>query len=334
MSWQVLLSHFGREFQPQRAEGLGCAGGFSGAIFWRLTTPKGRLCVRRWPRQHPTPDRLREIHAVLIRASDRGCAGIPRPLVTRNGDSFIEHDGHLWELAPWLPGEADYRARPTESRLRAAMRALANFHLAAAPAERVSVEVSPGIAARIERLQSLAGGGLDRLRQDTARRGGHWPALAERGRRLFELFAAAAPGVERRLIHSCSKQTALQPCIRDVWHDHVLFQEDTVTGLIDFGALRTDNVATDIARLLGSLVGDERHGWEVGLAAYGDLRPLSTEERDLVRAFDESAVLMSGLSWVEWVFRDGRAFDARSTVLSRVDENIARLTNLAGRTAS
>lgn len=45
----------------------------------------------------------------------------------------------------------------------------------------------------------------------------------------------------------------LQPCIRDIWHDHVLFDGDRVTGLIDFGAMQIDTPATDIARLVGSL---------------------------------------------------------------------------------
>ncbi len=60
----------------------------------------------------------------------------------------------------------------------------------------------------------------------------------------------------------------LQPCIRDVWHDHVLFVGDDVSGLVDFGAMQPDSVAADIARLLGSLAGDDRQAWTIGLAAY------------------------------------------------------------------
>jgi Ser/Thr protein kinase RdoA (MazF antagonist) len=93
--------------------------------------------------------------------------------------------------------------------------------------------------------------------------------------------------------------------------------------------MRTDSVATDVARLLGSLVHDDAQGWEAGLSAYQEVRPFSAEERDLVRVFDESAVLLSGLSWIEWVFRDGRCFDSPTIVLGRVDENIDRLAKLA-----
>src|SRR5687767_3687844 len=50
----------------QRVQCLDMAGGWSGSLLWRVTTAAGRvLCLRRWPLAHPTPDRLRLIHAVL-----------------------------------------------------------------------------------------------------------------------------------------------------------------------------------------------------------------------------------------------------------------------------
>ena len=38
---------------------------------------------------------------------------------------------------------------------------------------------------------------------------------------------------------------------------------------------------------------------------------------------------MSGLSWLEWVFRDGRRFDSPAIVVERVEENLSRLRILA-----
>jgi hypothetical protein len=38
--------------------------------------------------------------------------------------TFLSHEGHLWELAPWLPGAADYEKSPRVEKLRAAMSAL------------------------------------------------------------------------------------------------------------------------------------------------------------------------------------------------------------------
>jgi homoserine kinase type II len=121
----------------------------------------------------------------------------------------------------------------------------------------------------------------------------------------------------------------IQPCIRDIHREHVLFQDECVSGLIDFGAMRCDSCAGDIARLLGSLAGDDRALWTVGLDAYQHVRPLAEAECRLVNVFDASGVLLSGINWLEWVFIDGRAFENRSAVISRFEEIAARLTVLA-----
>ena len=99
---------------------------------------------------------------------------------------------------------------------------------------------------------------------------------------------------------------SIRPCIRDVHREHVLFQDDRVTGIIDFGSMQPDNVSCDIARLLGSMAGDETELWRLGLTAYERLTPLTDPERLLVKAYDESGVLLSGLNWLKWVFLEDR----------------------------
>src|SRR5690606_11839002 len=128
-------------------EFLGSAGGFSGAQFWRFQSPAGRLCLRRWPVEHPNLERLQFIHAVLAHVHQRGFRLIPVPLPTQSGGTYVQHAGHLWELTPWMPGRADYHNRPALQKLEAALRALAAFHQAAAsfPLTRREPTVSPGI---------------------------------------------------------------------------------------------------------------------------------------------------------------------------------------------
>ena len=70
-------------------------------------------------------------------------------------------------------------------------------------------------------------------------------------------------------------QVTAQPCIRDIWHDHVLYVGAEVSGFVDFGALRMDHVAADISRLVGSLVGDDPHRRAAALAAYAATSPLT-----------------------------------------------------------
>ena len=181
--------------QPRASEPLMQTGGFSGARLWRLSAPRGTLCLRRWPTGYPNTQQLEFIQAVLWHVDQEGFHTIPLPLETRHHHGYVFYEGHLWELTPWLPGAADYRRRPSPARLAAALSALARFHRAAAtfPLPETGPVASPGILERRARLQSLLGGHADALRSAT--RASAWPELAARGRDLLQMFAAAAPGV-------------------------------------------------------------------------------------------------------------------------------------------
>ena len=145
------------------------------------------------------------------------------------------------------------------------------------------------------------------------------------GRRILELFVVLSKSVESVIHRWAAEKVPLQPCLRDIWHDHVLFEGDRVSGLIDFGSVQFDNVAANVARLLGSMLGDDAAAWQRGLAAFETVRPLSDVEKSLVSAFDKSTVLMAGLNWLQWFFREGRQFDDRGAVIARVDTILARM---------
>lgn len=326
---RAVLAAYPSRFRPQRIDDLGPAGGFSGARFWRLWTDMGPLCLRQWPREHPDQARLEFIHGVLRHVRQRGVRVVPVPIFDSQGRSYARCAGHFWELAPWLPGDADYHRNPTHQRLRAAMRTLAQFHAAAATDHRhcASAEASPGIVNRLAQVDRLVGGDCRRLAASVVP--GPWPELEPRARRIIELFSQVAPEVRQRLHDASRLRARLQPAIRDIWHDHVLFSGDEVTGVVDFGAMRRDCVTTDIARLLGSLVGDDADGWNCGLDAYQEVVPLSADDLSLVRAFDASTVALSGMNWLEWIYLEGRCFPQRETILARLDVTIRRLEGLA-----
>jgi Ser/Thr protein kinase RdoA (MazF antagonist) len=158
-----------------------------------------------------------------------------------------------------------------------------------------------------------------------------WLELRERGQRLLALFAVRAPSVQQQLSNALRQPVLQVLCLRDIWHDHVLFTGDRVTGLVDFGALRWETVAGDLARLLGSLVGDDRSAWQQGLAAYQEVRPLEPAEAALVEIFDASGVLLGGLQWIRWIAVEGRTFPNRQGVILRLDEILRRLEQPATR---
>jgi Ser/Thr protein kinase RdoA (MazF antagonist) len=309
-------------------EPLAPADSFSGAGLWRVQSERGTLCLRRWPRRHPNQQRLEFIQAVLWHVDQEGFHRVPLPLETRHHHGYVWHESHLWELTPWLPGAANYRRQPTAAKLVAALEALGLFHQAASsfPLPETGPTVSPGLMERRDQMRRLLDGGLGTLRG--ALNSSHGPEFRHRADRLLTQFAAIAPRFLPSLERAAGIQVVLQPCIRDVWHAHVLFEGERVSGIVDFGATRPENVATDVARLLGSLAGDNPADWQQGLAAYQAVRRLTDNEQTLVTIFDRSSVLLGGLQWLEWIYVEGREFRDPAAVLSRLDEFAGRLESL------
>src|SRR5206468_3640782 len=99
--------------------------------------------------------------------------------------------------------------------------------------------------------------------------------VAERAWRLLPPHLGQLPGLLEPWL---SGARPLQPCLCDPWHDHVLFDGDRLTGIVDYGAAKVDHVSVDLARLLGSLVGDDADAWQRGLGAYRSVRPLAPDE--------------------------------------------------------
>ena len=167
----------------------------SGAQFWRIRAPRGEFALRRWPIEHPAPDRLRFIHAVLRHAATNGCDFLPVPATTRSGETFIRHADHLWELAPWMPGTADYETSPSVEKLRAAMHALARFHNAVAefPASAApgSAGGSNAIQRHLARLRELSPSRISELA--TAITDTTWPELAPLARQFLANLPRAVP---------------------------------------------------------------------------------------------------------------------------------------------
>jgi Ser/Thr protein kinase RdoA (MazF antagonist) len=331
MEIEPILRCYGRDSQPSHVESLGSAGGLSGAQLWRLVAPRGVLVLRRWPVEHPTPDGLRFIHAVLGHAANRGLNFLPVPIAATDGATFASHAGHLWELAPWMLGTADYEQSPRADKLRAAMTALAVFHNAvadfpASPPLASSLRTAPAVTTRLARLRELQSGGADTLFR--AITDSHWPELAPLARQLLATLPRVVPLVIGQLAPLADVPFALQPCIRDVWHDHVLFDGDRVTGFVDFGGMQIDTPATDVARLLGSLVGDKPAGRRDGLAAYAAVRPLSEQEAAAVTALDAAGTVLAGVNWIRWIYLDGRQFENHLQVVHRFGRILVRLQSI------
>lgn len=297
-------------------------GGFSGAEVFRVDLPTTTWCLRRWPAGSLPIARQRELHRWLRFLREEGLP-VAVPVPSRTGATLTPLDGTGWQLEPWLPGRSDFHTDPSDARLRQAMHTLARLHLAshryraeAAGAEWFAVDrgPSPAVQERLTRLKSLTPPLLASWREALRQHPGELSTLL---RETMDLAASRLSQVAARLLPYRDADFLRCPCWRDLWHDHVLFQDTMLTGLVDASAARNDTPAVDLARLLGSFLGHPSSGWPAAFAMYSEVRSLAPEEEQLAIDLDFSGIVLSPFTWVRR-FLDSPAMVNTADVTSRV----------------
>jgi homoserine kinase type II len=114
-------------------------------------------------------------------------------------------------------------------------------------------------------------------------------------------------------------------CLCDIWHDHLLYEGDRLTGLIDFGNIKLDHVAVDLARLLGSLVEDHVDQKAQAIEAYSRVRPLADEESALVDVLDRTGTILAMANWLTWLYWEKRTFEDYEAVADRIGLLVSRV---------
>lgn len=317
-----LLRHYPPWCRPLSApEPLGNAGGASGARLWRFASARGTLVARAWPSGSIDDRRLATIHGWLAEARHLGF--VPVPIADIHGRTFQGLDGRLWQVEPWMSGSA-VRGRPMPPQLRAGMIALASFHQALARHRRDGPSPSPGLAARLREIDGLLTGGFEAL--DRSILSSPADPLRDPARRWLDLARRLAPSLRESIRPDAGLAVPLQPCVRDLRPDHLLFEGDRLTGLVDFGAMDIESVAADLARLLPDWPGDDRAD---ALSAYASIRPLDEGEPRLTVAFERTADLLLGGHWARWHFIERRVFDDPEAVGRGLRRGLDRLAALA-----
>jgi homoserine kinase type II len=303
-------SHLGRGLHLAAHQG-----GFSGARIWRVDSSIGAFCLKSWPMAAMTGQRLSWIHELMRQARSKNLAFVPTVYPLVDGTTLLEYDHWLWDLTDWMPGKADFQLNPLPARLGAACEALAQLHLAwTPPVDRY--DFCPAIERRLEAgfilsdwIRSNWQPSAQAVGQSVVKRA--WDALRSKGEWMEPLLEPLR-----------TRKWLMQPCLCDIWHDHVFFAGNKVSAIIDFGAAKINHVAVDLARLLGSLVEDDLASSSLGLDAYGSIRPISGLERRLARVLDVTGTLAGLVTWLHWLGREHQQFANESIVSDR----IARLT--------
>jgi len=336
---------------PTRIAALGTAGsqsgsqsGFSGSQVYAVELPgtAGRLVLKSFP-AGASCDQARFVQRLVQHLRAEGIRQVPEVMPTLDNDTVVaDAAGTLWELARFMPGVAV--PSPTVPQTVAAATALAQLHIAASrltghpPRE----DVSPGLCRRITQAEQL------RAMPWRARR----MALSTvTGQRLPNGFTGELSGrfdSAVSIFADCGGEDfvswvaglrptrcMVQPVVRDIWCDHVLFAEacrDEVTAIIDLHAAGIDTPATDLSRLMGSWKpSDGREGlplldrWPEALVAYHRLRPLSPVEYSLIPLLHATAVVFGLDNWFRWTLEEQREFPETRSVLARIDRLLEEL---------
>ena len=226
-------------------------------------------------------------------------------------------------MTTWMPGRADFESSPSRARLANACAALAQLHAAWA-----GFATSHGPCPAVQRR-------LLRLREWEALVQSGWrPAFAACNDPTLRYWSERAYGClprflepSRQALHSWANVAVpIQPCLCDVWHDHVMFEGDHVTGIVDYGSVKPDNVAVDLARLLGSLIGDDAELRPAGLDAYraaGGTLPARADE--LINLRDRTGTVLGAANWLRWLFVERRVYEDLSQVTRRLRALVARI---------
>lgn len=318
---QVLVE-YEQTAEVENVEELQGNGGFSGSSLWRVFVRDGNesYCVRCWTENVTpfSPDCRRVIwaHQVLRLAIEHGVHELAAPIFDRKNATLQIVGERIWELSRWVEGAADFHQQPSDSRLRSATQVIARFHNAVRE-QTAMLQPVPAIAKRFDLLQQLREGKAAKCRAALDDRfGQQWKSY---GIELLDRFDTVATPLHNLLAANKDKPMRLQACLGDVWHDHLFFQGEECVGVIDFGAMRVCHVASDLARMLGSLCEDDAASWATGLAAYREVAALSEEEEGLVKLIDRANVFLSGLNWLQWLYVEGRVFEDLAGVEKRLE---------------
>ncbi|MFN3190882.1 MAG: aminoglycoside phosphotransferase family protein [Aureliella sp.] len=288
------------------------SGGLSDSAVFKCDGPGEQLCLRRWSSGRSRYQYILWIQSQIAKALSAGIDPLPAHFVCSNGDPLLVDGEDVWELTQWKPGAADYLASPSRRRLKAAAQLLARLHLVFKPDQRI--QKSPAIEQRLSILDdairwangivsaqvvSSSGSAIDPT--------GQTQQLIEQNLfRTQRLVRGHGTQMLARLERLAAEPIPCHFVLRDVWSAHLLFSGDEVTGLIDFGAARIDEPATDLARMLGSLEPADVSNWQFGFEMYRELNPDVRLQRVLL--LDQVSCLLSANQWRIWVTEQRREF--------------------------
>ena len=287
-----------------RADWERVASGFSGAAVWKGSIDGvPQFALKCWPATCST-ERIQFIQRALADVSS--LPFVPKLIPTRAGKTYCFHGGRIWDVTKWIPGEADAGTDFPVPRRRAAVNALLHVHRIWAVTS-LTEDICPAVLRRMMLIEDYR----EWSRSPTA--GTNDPHLATVMARLPDPLNEA----ERILRPWTRQRVPVQLCFTDVHREHVLFSGDEVTGLIDFGAVKLDSPAVDLARLFG----ENEQTLAEAIREYGE----SKLPHGLSETLVTTAPACNLAAWTLRLLRDGDAVTDEGAVRRRISNWVDRL---------
>jgi hypothetical protein len=187
----------------------------------------------------------------------------------------------------------------------AAMMALAQFHLAVSDFPLPDLPVSTSLRTQtiLTEWESWIAGRFSRLNRILHENGSNFSTpieirLAQSGLHFLGQIHPLTGNGMVLLKRAAQLTVPIQAVIGNTVLRHVRFDDDGVYGMIDFKEIAVDNVAVDVASLLGSIAEADSALWTLGLQAYQSIRLLSNDELFMVQAFDRTQMILEELGYL------------------------------------
>ncbi len=273
-------------------------------MVYRVETPAGRYAMKRWPVTMER-DRLSKIHRFqdYLAVSEKPVtAGLIR---WSNGDTLLEADGVYWEITEWKTGLPIAEiGQASDEQIKQCAEAIALLHGRSGSYETQTCK-PPGLQQRYE-------GMLKAARPPNNKRLRFLDSIATHNKYLA---ANVLHDIHRRAMSIIPdfldpmKRLAETPVtcfwiLRDVWREHILFRDNRLSGIIDFGAARVDWPGLDLVRAFGTLMFDSDPRWSPAVARYSDLRSDNSLVHTDLKIVHRASVALSALQWLDW-FAEG-----------------------------
>lgn len=279
--------------------------GLSKAIVYRIDTLAARYAMKRWPVTMER-ERLQEIHRFQNHLADSEKPFTPGLVKWSNGNTLLEADGVCWEISDWRPGSPiENLGDVDDNQIRQCAEALASIH-SRSESYGTQAIIPPGLKQRFDGMVAA-------IRPQTVKRRRFLDSISAHNKYLAanvlnDIYLRAIsviPSVFEPVKRLSETSTKCFWILRDVWRQHLLFRENRLSGILDFGAARIDWPGLDFVRAFGTLMFESDPRWPIALEHYLNQRPDdSLVLTDLV-AIHRASVALSALQWLDW-FAEGQ----------------------------